>query len=94
MTVYVDALVAHMPTRSFAFGASCHMAADTPEELRAFAERLGLKPEWVQRPGTWQEHFDLTAKLKAQALELGAVHVHSRELVRGMRERWERASDA
>jgi uncharacterized protein DUF4031 len=44
-------------------------------ELVAFARRLGLKPEWIQYPGTRRQHFDLVASKRARAVQLGAVEV-------------------
>lgn len=35
---------------------SCHMTADTPEELHAFAKRIGLKREWAQHEGRFTLH--------------------------------------
>jgi hypothetical protein len=67
----------------------CHMASDDPthtglDELVLFARDLGLRPEWIhRRPGL--PHFDLTPELRETALELGAVAVSSRELVRRCR---------
>jgi hypothetical protein len=52
-----------------------HLMADTPEELAAFARKLRLRPEWVQYPGTWKEHYDVTDTVRARAIELGAVEV-------------------
>jgi hypothetical protein len=52
-----------------------HLIADTPEELRAFAARLGMRPEWVQYPGHPREHYDLTEPKRAKAIELGAVQI-------------------
>jgi hypothetical protein len=52
-----------------------HLQADTPEELEAFARRLGLAPAWRQsRPGRPdRDHYDLTAWGRARAIELGAL---------------------
>jgi hypothetical protein len=50
----------------------CHLFADASEELHAFAERIGLKRSWVQRPETKWEHYDLTPQKRAQAVKAGA----------------------
>ena len=93
MTVYVDDL--GIPARVGGLSARwSHLIADTPEELHAFAARLGLKREWFQdptingkpapaAPGTraaenW--HYDVTASKRALALRLGAVPVAWRDL--------------
>lgn len=38
---------------------SCHLMADTSDELHAFAARLGLRREWCQHQGRVLEHYDL-----------------------------------
>lgn len=54
-----------------------HMMADTTEELLAFAAKLRLRPEWIQYPGTWKEHFDVTDAKRYQAIKLGAVQLET-----------------
>lgn len=73
MTVYVDELV-RWPTRIGCFqNGACHLTADSPEELHAFAKRLGMKRAWFQDKVT--PHYDLTPTRRERALELGAVFV-------------------
>ncbi len=82
MAVYVDdAFVAGDWGRWTGGG---HLQADTPEELLAFAARLGLAPAWLQaRPGRPErDHYDLTATCRRRALELGAWSETWREGVR------------
>lgn len=81
MTVYVDELV-RRPTkiRCFQTG-SCHMLADTLDELHAMAARIGLKRSWFQAH-PHHPHYDLTASRRAAALEAGAVFVPAREQAR------------
>lgn len=68
MTVYVDPpLWSRHGTRW------CHLVADTHEELEAFARRIELKPEWIQKAGTRHEHYDLPPEARSRAIELGAV---------------------
>ncbi len=77
MTVRVDELVL-WPTRIRCFAnGSCHLMADTEDELHAFAARLGLRRAWFQPLSS--PHYDLTASKRARALELGAVFVPGRE---------------
>lgn len=65
--------------RCFRDGA-CHMFS-TEEgeagrlELLAFARRLGLRPQWIQYPGTKRQHFDLVPHKRTYAVILGAVEV-------------------
>jgi hypothetical protein len=77
--VYVDAIREYPeiaikePARRFGRRWS-HMTSDTPEELHAMADKLGLKRSWFQphrRPGF--QHYDLTPSKRARALALGAV---------------------
>lgn len=55
-------------------GASCHLIADTLDELHAFAARLGLKRAWFQDAAS-APHYDLTAKRRLAAVRLGAVEL-------------------
>ena len=68
----------------------CHMLADSTEELMDAAKRLGLKPEWVQCPGTWKEHFDISLSKREMAVRvLGARELSARETVLMIRSRRE-----
>lgn len=71
MTVYVDDMQRRARVGRITANWS-HLMADTPAELRAFADRLGLKPEWIQHEGTHREHFDVTSPVRLKALDLGA----------------------
>jgi hypothetical protein len=52
-----------------------HLQADTPEELHAFAERIGLRREWFQSTPARPEndHYDLGLRGRERAIELGAI---------------------
>jgi hypothetical protein len=67
MTVYVD-------DEQLAWNGKvwCHMVADTPHELHAFAARLGLKRTWFQSASVYP-HYDVTLPVRSKALHLGAV---------------------
>lgn len=59
-----------------------HMIADSRAELLLMAEKLGLCPEWIQKAGTYQEHFDVCQSKKATAVrKFGAKAITKRELV-------------
>lgn len=78
MAIYVDPCV--WPARDRVW---CHLMTDGPSsELRAFAEQLGLRPEWIQRAGTPREHFDLPPEGRQRAIELGAIPVTAKEMIR------------
>lgn len=81
MTIYVDAVV----DWGWRLGPSCHMFADTEEELHAFAQSIGLKRAWAQEK--WGLcHYDLTVARRAKAIELGAQIVSREEVVQRIRE--------
>lgn len=74
VAVYVDPLMAHgwiMRGRSVS---SCHLFADTLDELHTFAERIGMKRLWFQ-PGR-RDHYDLTQSKRALAVLWGAVELN------------------
>lgn len=76
MTVYVDDMrrrTAIVPGTRVA-GWS-HLFADTPEELAAVAEQLGLKPSWLQHAGTYREHYDVTETIRLESIQLGSVQI-------------------
>lgn len=59
-----------------------HLVSDTSyEELHAFASRLG-----VPRRAFQDDHYDIPARLRPRAVELGAEQVRARELVRRLRQ--------
>lgn len=79
MTVYVDDM-RRPATVGTVSGNWSHLMSDLPgqdgtAELVAFAQRLGLRPAWIQHPGTPIEHFDLIDSKRRQALRLGAVSI-------------------
>lgn len=89
MSCYVDALIdwgsAWLKTsRGQRRSASCHLVADSLEELHVFAARIGLKREWSQ-DAKGVPHYDLTPRRRARAVELGAVEVDRAGFVAVMR---------
>lgn len=54
----------------------CHMLADTPAELHAMAEKIGMKREWFQP--TSFPHYDVALSRRSIALAHGAVEVNRR----------------
>lgn len=79
MTVYVD----DMRRWSTVAGRGArwsHLIADSQDELVAFAVRIGLRAEWMQKRGTRWEHFDVTDGMRARAIALGAVQIEFRDL--------------
>lgn len=92
MTVYVDDLkpgdvvrvLYPRAPRCFRQHGSCHMWADTADELHAFASRLALKRAWFQ-DHRLLPHYDLTGPRRLRALVLGAVECSPKEFVRRVR---------
>lgn len=84
MSVYVDPLV----DWGWRLGPSCHLIADTLEELHEFAARLGLRRSWFQPHST--PHYDLTASKRAAAVALGAVELARHPFMLKLREIRER----
>lgn len=79
MTVYIDELVPRPDAKHSIFRpGSCHLTADTDEELHAFAARIGLKRDWYQ-PHQLANHYDLTRGTRAAAEAAGAVFMSARE---------------
>lgn len=80
MTVWVDEL-ARYPTSIACFkSGSCHLTADTLDELHAFAKRIGMRREWFQDKRV--PHYDLTPAKRAAALAAGAAFVPAKEQAR------------
>lgn len=86
MTIYVDEIkVWPSSVRCFKAG-SCHLFTNgAPEELHAFAAKLGLRRGWFQ-PHPLMPHYDLTPVRRVKAVALGATEVSMREYLRRARE--------
>ena len=78
--VYVDPLCNH----GWRLGPSCHLFADTVDELHDFARRIGMRRSWFQ--GGRLPHYDLTASRRARAVECGAIELSRQEAVEKWRE--------
>lgn len=77
MAVYVDDMRA-----PFGRMIMCHMIADSTEELLAMADKIGVARRWIQKPGTYLEHFDISLAKRAEAVAAGAIEVTRKELVK------------
>jgi hypothetical protein len=80
MTVYVD----NLRDYGWRHGPSCHLIADSVEELIEFAVAMGMREEWFQAKST--PHFDLTVQGRELAVQNGAVELSQRELIQKLRE--------
>ncbi len=90
MTVYVDNFRALAKVGGVRARWS-HLAADTPEELGAFAARIGLLPAWFQSRCKYGScptidglcahfHFDVTDTKRTEAIAAGAKAIDLREM--------------
>jgi hypothetical protein len=60
-------------------GAWSHLIADTSDELVSFAAALKLRESWIQFPGTFREHFDVTENVRNRAISMGAIPISMRQ---------------
>lgn len=79
--VYLDWLMHHGGSGFFKGKKSCHMFADTLEELHEMAEKIGMRRAWFQDNGRTAQHYDLVASRRAAAIKHGALQLTSREQV-------------
>ena len=77
MAVYVDVAIWERWERLW-----CHLLADDPAELHAFAARIGCRRERFQsRPRRpWIDHYDIDEERRSRALALGAVELTRSEV--------------
>ncbi len=90
MTVYIDTLKKYplegkssQVQRVFANG-SCHMWADTLQELLMMADLIGLQRSWLQHPKGFP-HFDLNESRRSTAIRYGVVVKSLRDTIRERR---------
>lgn len=78
MPVYVD-------NAKNAFGRmkTCHMIADTANELHNMAAKIGMMRSWFQDRRV--PHYDICMKRKALAIKAGAIEINRRQTVELMR---------
>lgn len=77
MSVYIDDYGAQFGRMLMA-----HMIADTHEELVAMADKIGVQRKWLQKEGTFREHFDVCKAKRILAIQNGAIQVSCKELVK------------
>lgn len=81
MSVYVDSSL-------YGYGrmVMCHMIADTPEELHAMADRIGVARRWFQAPpkaSFW--HYDIAKSKRSLAVSAGALECERNAFVGHLR---------
>jgi len=86
MSAYVDAMV-----KGKRIGRAgplwCHLLADTPWELHAMADRIGLLRSWFQpSPPASTPHYDIGSdRIRGLALQAGAIECDRNTFVGHMR---------
>ena len=75
MTVYVDD-----SENRFRRMKMCHMLADTPDELHAMADRIGVARKWYQGQAS-TPHYDICKSKSKLAVKYGAVEIDRRKLI-------------
>lgn len=58
-----------------------HMAAETLEELHEMAQKIGVSKRHFQNK-FGKPHYDICQKMKKKAIELGAMEVSDKELIK------------
>lgn len=81
MSVYVDDMN-ELELGQFRGMKMSHMIADTPEELRKMAKKIGVQQKWIQDEGTWSEHFDICLSKRKLAVKFGAKEISFMEFGR------------
>ena len=54
---------------------SCHMTADTLEELHQMADKIGMKRSWFQSKKGSLPHYDLVRSRRILAIEHVAIEI-------------------
>ncbi len=80
MAVYVDPLMNCVPNKDWRWSKSCHLVADSLEELHKFAQRIGMKRSWFQATSR-VPHYDLNVGRRKKAIELGVIELSRKEFV-------------
>jgi len=81
VSVYVDASL-------YGYGRMimCHMIADTPEELHAMADRIGIAYRWYQTPPKASfPHYDIAKSKRELAVRAGAIECDRNTFVAALR---------
>jgi hypothetical protein len=85
MPVYVDALVNYGTGKGYwKDRKSCHLIADSVDELIDFAVGIGLQKSWFQQRSS--PHFDLDEEKRILAVKKGAIELERFEFVKKLQE--------
>lgn len=64
--------------RVFVNRSTCHLTADTEQELISYATKIGLPLAWIQHKGQYSVHFDITGSWLEKVLSDPEVVMVSR----------------
>lgn len=81
MSVYVDRV-----RLGYGRMVMCHMIADTPDELHAMADLIGVARHWFQKPpkaSFW--HYDIAQSKRTLAVGAGAIDSDRNTFVTALR---------
>lgn len=76
----MDALIKWGGSETFRWKHSCHLYADSLEELHAFARLIGMKRSWFQNHKI-VPHYDLNENRRIVAVQRGAIEHGRSEMV-------------
>jgi hypothetical protein len=79
MAVYVDNLRPSLKNKNWRYDKACHLMSDSIDELHLFASKIGLKRSWFQ--SNTLPHYDLTRRMRARAIDFGAVEITDKQMV-------------
>jgi hypothetical protein len=85
MSTYVDTLAKCKPGPGWRHTSSCHLIADSTNELIVFAHRIHCKVGWLKASRKGVHHFDLAPKLRELAVQNGAEEISRRQLAKMLR---------
>jgi hypothetical protein len=74
VAVFVDDM-----TADFGRMKMCQCIADTPEELHAMMDKIGVQRKWYQVKASG-DHYDISRSKRALAIKHGAIEITVRQL--------------
>ena len=82
--IFVDKLRPCLSNENWEHDISCHLFADTINELKLFAGLIGLKESWFQ-DNKRLPHYDLTEGMRIKAIKYGAVEMSNKDVLKRLR---------
>jgi hypothetical protein len=79
--IFVDNLRPCLRNKNWKYDKSCHLFADTIEELKIFATSIKLNESWFQN-NRRLPHFDLTEVMRIKAVNNGAIELSNKDFLK------------